>query len=36
MFQENDARKQGDPVPDNDCKGARIDARKAILMLWYQ
>jgi len=28
MFQENDARKEGDPVADEDCKGTRIDAKK--------
>lgn len=28
MFQENDARKEGDPVADKDCEGARIGEKK--------
>lgn len=29
LFQENDMRKDEDPVPDKDHKGVRIDAKKA-------
>lgn len=35
MFQENDTRKEGDLVPGEDRKGARIDAKKAELFNKY-